>query len=205
MILLTFVVAVVINFIGYIPFGNINLTTVQISVNRGIKQALYFIVAFSIVDIFFTYGLMRFAEWFASHEEWLNLLDWVLIAIFMIMAYISWNAADHPKEVTYRKRDSVKYGIVLGIFNPMQIPFWMIGGTYLISNQWITTEGTGLEFFALGAGVGAFLSLYLFARFARYIQNRFALSARVINRSIAVIFIVLGLIHVIKQVWIATR
>lgn len=203
MILLTFVVAVAINFVGYIPFGNINLTTVQISVNRGIKQALYFIIAFSIVDIFFTYGLMRFAEWFASHEEWLTLLDWVLIVIFLIMAYISWNTGDHPRNVTYRKRDSVKYGIVLGIFNPMQIPFWMIGGTYLITNQWITTEGFGLEFFALGAGIGAFLSLYLFAHFAKYIQNRFALSARVINRSISVIFVVLALIHVIKQAWIA--
>jgi threonine/homoserine/homoserine lactone efflux protein len=198
MIFLTFLVAVVINFVGYIPFGNINLTTIQISVNRGIKQAIYFIASFSIVDVLFTYGLMRFAELFASHEDWLSLLDWILVAVFLIMAYISWNTGEHPKSVAFRRRDSVKYGIALGIFNPMQIPFWMIGGTYLITHNWITTEGWGLEFFALGAGLGAFLCLYLFARFAKYIQAKFALSARVINKSIAIVFLILAVIHIIK-------
>lgn len=202
MFFLTFLVAVVMNFVGYIPFGNINLTTVQISVNRGIKQAVYFITTFSIVDILCTYALMSFAEWFASHADWLNYLDFVLIAIFLIMGFISWNTAEHPKEVEYRRRDSIRYGVILGIFNPMQIPFWMIGGTYLISENWITTEGWGLEIFSVGAGLGAFLSLYLFARFAKYIQEKFALSAKVINKSIACVFFLLALIHIIKLAWI---
>ncbi len=205
MILLTFLVAVVINFVGYIPFGNINLTTVQISVNRGIKQALYFITTFSIVDILFTYTLMRFAAYFSRHEKWLHLLDWVLIVIFLIMGVASWSSGGNPKKLTYRSRDSVKYGLILGVFNPMQIPFWMIGGTYLISHNWITTAGWGLELFSIGAGLGAFSCLYLFARCAKYIQNRFALSARVINKSIAVIFFILAAIHIVKLAWLAGR
>jgi len=202
MIFLTLFVAAVINFVGYIPFGNINLTCVQISVNRGMKQALYFISSFAIVDILFTYILMSFAEWFASHEKWLNFLDWILIVIFISLGFISLNASTHPKDVKFRRRDSVRYGIVLGIFNPMQIPFWMIGGTYLIAHGWITTAGLGIEVFSLGAGLGAFLSLYLFARFAHYIQQRFALSTRIINRSIAIVFFLLAAIHVVKQLWI---
>jgi threonine/homoserine/homoserine lactone efflux protein len=190
------------NFVGYIPLGNINLTSVQISVNRGMKQALYFVTSFSFVDILSTYILMRFAEWFASHEKWLHFLDWVLIVIFLTMAYTSLNAVEHPKEVQYRRRDSVRYGIILGIFNPMQIPFWMIGGTYLISHNWITTKGWGLGIFAVGAGLGAFLCLYLFAKFAKYIQEKFSLSSRIINRSIAVVFFLLALIHIIKQAWL---
>ncbi len=76
----------------------------------------------------------------------------------------------------------------------------MIGGTYLISHNYITTEGLGIEVFALGAGLGAFCSLYLFARFAKYIQNRFSLSNRIINRSIAIVFFALALIYIIKIV-----
>ncbi len=199
---LTFSVAVIINFVGYIPLGNINLTSVQISVNRGMKQALYFITAFSLVEGLFTYVLMRFAEWFASHEKWLNALDWILIVMFLIMGVVVLNMAEHPKNVEYRRRDSVRYGIILGILNPMQIPFWMIGGTYLISNHWITTAGWGLEIFSVGASIGAFICLYLFARFAQYIQDRFALSSRIINRSIGGVFFLLAVIHIVKQAWI---
>lgn len=200
MLLQTFLVAVIINFLGYIPLGNINLTTIQISVNKGLKQALYFIITFAVMDIILTYILMRFAEWFAEHESWWNVLDYLLIMVFLILGTLSWYSSTHTKEVSVRSMDSVRYGIILGIFNPMQIPFWMIGGTYLLSHNWITSDGLGLESFALGAGIGAFSSLFLFARFARYIQARFALSTRVINRSIAIIFYALALIHVVVVV-----
>src|SRR5688572_6957164 len=99
MIFLTFLVAVVINFVGYVPVGNINLTAVQISVNRGLRQALIFVTTFSIVEGFFTYVLMRFAEWFAQHEELLIYLDWILIFVFVILGTLSLRAADHPKEI----------------------------------------------------------------------------------------------------------
>ncbi|WP_423147653.1 lysine transporter LysE [Rubrolithibacter danxiaensis] len=202
MLFLTFFVAIVINFFGYIPLGNINLTTVQIAVNRGVKQALYFITTFSIVEGFCTYVLMRFAEWFASNEKWLYLLDWILIVVFLILGFLSLRASTHPKQVQFRKRDSVRYGIILGIFNPMQIPFWMIGGTYLISHHWITTAGWGLQIFSIGAAIGAFICLYLFVRFARYIQDKFALSNRIINRSIAFVFFLLAALHIIKLIWV---
>ncbi|TKB98550.1 LysE family transporter [Pedobacter cryophilus] len=203
MLLLTFIVAILVNFVGYAPLGNINLTTVQISINKGLKQALIFVTTFSIIEGIFTYVLMRFAEWFASKKDLLHWLDWVIVAVLIIMGIISLNQA--RKEVMptddVRKRDSIKTGIILGVFNPMIIPYWMIGGTYLISHQWITTKGLGLEIFAVGAAIGCFLSLYLFARFAQYIQNRFSFSNKMINKSIAIIFFALASIQIIKETY----
>lgn len=193
MLFTNLLVAIVVNFLGYLPFGNINLTAVQMSVNKGMKQALIFITTFSVFEAFFTYFLMRFAEWFAEKQEYIHWLDWVLIAVFIILGINSWSNAQKEPDATYkhRKRDSVKTGIILGIFNPMQIPYWMIGGTYLIANGWISTEGWGLEVFGVGAAIGAFLALYVFARFACYIQGKFSLSSRIINKSVAVIFFIL--------------
>lgn len=200
MLFINLIVAIVVNFLGYLPFGNINLTAVQISVNKGMKQALVFITTFSIFEAFFTYLLMRFAEWFAEKEELIYWLDWVLVFIFVVLGVNSWsNSKSEFKEPeTHRKRDSIKAGILLGLFNPMQIPFWMIGGTYLISNEWISTQGLGLEVFGLGAALGAFLALYLFAKFARYIQEKFSLSSKVINKSVAIIFFILVTIQLAK-------
>ncbi len=204
MLLLTFLVAIVVNFIGYIPLGNINLTSMQISINKGIKQAIIFITTFSIVEGIFTYVLMRFAEWFATKKEFLHWLGWILVGVFIIMGFLSWiesHKETKRKDDDVRNKDSIRTGILLGVFNPMLIPFWMIGGTYLIAKNWITTEGVGLEIFAFGAAIGSFLCLYLFARFAQYIQNRFAFSNKIINRSIAFVFFALAILQSSKELF----
>ena len=197
---LNFIVAIVVNFLGYLPFGNINLTAVQMSVNRGMKQTLVFITTFSIFEACFTYVLMRFADWFADRKDIIHWLDWILILVFLVLGISSLKNSkkEFKEEDQHRKRDSIKTGILLGLFNPMQIPFWMIGGTYLISNNWVNPDGLGLEIFAVGAAIGAFLALYLFARFARYIKKKFSLSSRVINRSVAAIFFILIVFQLCK-------
>ena len=97
MLLLTFFIGLLINAIGYIPPGNINLSVAQLTVNKGIKQAWYFIIAFSCVEVFFTFGMMRFARWMSSdvslefsvyHINIGTLTDAFMILMFLIMASI---------------------------------------------------------------------------------------------------------------------
>jgi threonine/homoserine/homoserine lactone efflux protein len=203
MLLLTFIVAIVVNFFGYLPLGNINLTTIQISINKGVKQALVFVITFSIIEGIVTYILMNFAAYFAEKQDFLHWLGWLLVLVLLIMGSISLTQAyQKPKEQkAVRKRDSIKTGIILGVFNPMIIPYWAIGGTYLIANNWITTEGIGLELFAIGAAVGCFICLYLFARFAQYIQKKFSFSHKAINLAIAIVFFALAALQAAKELF----
>ncbi|MFC5284932.1 LysE family transporter [Pedobacter alpinus] len=202
MLLLTFFVAIVVNFVGYIPIGNINLTAMQISINKGIKQATIFATSFALVEGLFTYILMRFAEWFVSEKDFLSWLEWIMVGIFLLMgtiAYFQSKKEAKPME-DVKKKDSIRTGIILGVFNPMIIPFWTIGGTYLIANNWITTAGFGLIVFAIGASIGSFACLYLFGRFAMYIQNKFSFSNKVINRSIAIMFFCLAIFQTVRLI-----
>ena len=200
MYLMTFLVGLAVNFAGYIPFGNVNLTVVQLTINRGLKNAMYFIVSFAIVEFFFTYGIMYFADWFASQANLLYWLDWVLIVVFLILGINSWRNTVKEHYVSYSHCESIKYGIILGFFNPMQIPFWMIGGTYLISHNWIAVGNGALAVFSLGSSVGSFLCLLGFARFSKYLHEKFSFSSKLINRSIAVIFFLLAAYHIFKMV-----
>ena len=199
MYLMTFLVGLAVNFAGYIPFGNVNLTVVQLTINRGLKNAMYFIVTFAIVEFFFTYGIMYFADWFASQTNLLYWLDWVLILVFLVLGIKSWRNTVQEHYVSYSHRESIKYGIILGFFNPMQIPFWMIGGTYLISHNWIADGNGALALFSLGSSIGSFLCLLGFARFSKYLHEKFSFSSRLINRSIAIIFFLLAAYHIIKM------
>ena len=202
MIFLTLFLGLIANFIGYVPPGNINLTLVQITVNRGIKEALRFIISFSSAEFFFTYFIMHAAKWLSQQVKLDTVIDWVMVVLFGVLGTITWMHRKKPPETNYSEHESIKYGIVLGFVNPMQVPFWMITGTYLITHQWIPDGKLALVIFSLGAATGAFLALFLYAKFAVYIKSKFALSTRVINTGIALLFFSLAAYHVVKQVYL---
>lgn len=202
MILLTLFIGAIANFIGYIPPGNINLTLAQITINRGMKQAMMFIIAFSCAEFIFTWTIMHAAEWLSAQVKLDTIIDWVMVALFGILGTITWLNRNKRPQKKYKEHDSIKYGIVLGFINPMQIPFWMITGTYLITHHWILSGGVALVVFSLGSAGGAFLALFLYAKFAKYLQSKFELSTKVINTSIAILFFSLAAYHVVKQVYL---
>lgn len=202
MIFLTFFLGLIVNFIGYVPPGNINLTLVQIAINRGIKQAMQFIIAFSCVEFFFTFFIMNAAKWLSAQVHLDTIIDWVMVVLFGTLGVITWMHRKNPPKTNYSQRDSIKYGIILGFVNPMQVPFWMIAGTYLITHQWIISGNFALTIFSLGSAAGAFLCLFLYGKFAQYIQSRFELSNRAINTGIALLFFSFAIYHIAKQVYL---
>jgi threonine/homoserine/homoserine lactone efflux protein len=212
MLFLTLIIGIVLNALGYIPPGNINLTVAQLTINKGLRQALYFILAFSCVEVCFTFGMMRFARWVSSDvniDSSINdvrlgaFVDVFMIMLFIVMGSITWiNRKKVPKtkaEDNRSKKGSVFYGMLLGVLNPVQIPYWLFFGPLVILHGWIRTNYLSLIIFSIGSGIGSALALYGYAHFARYIQEKFELSSHLINRSIAIFLWILALYLIIKQ------
>jgi len=202
MLFLTLFLGIVINMLGYIPPGNINLSVVQITITRGIRQALYFIGAFSFVEVLFTFGVMRFVQWLSSEINLENSIDVVMVVMFGVLGVITWKSRKEMPKEDYSKKDSIKYGLLLGVINPMQIPYWLFVGTYLIEHEWIDIGYLSLSVFSIGSGLGAALALYGFARFAQYIKDKFALSSYIVSKSIALLFFALSAYHICKLTYI---
>ena len=93
MLFLTFLIGIVLNAMGYIPPGNINLTVAQLAINKGMRQVWYFIISFSCVEVFFTFGMMRFARWAMSdinpNEAVSEVRLGTLVDCFMILMFIT--------------------------------------------------------------------------------------------------------------------
>jgi threonine/homoserine/homoserine lactone efflux protein len=201
MLVLTLLLGIVCNAVGYIPPGNINLTAVQITLNKGLKQAYYFIISFSLVEMLFTFVMMRFVEWFSTSLNLDRIIDVAMIIVFLALGVVTWKSRKEMPETDTSNKDSVRYGILLGILNPMQVPYWLFLGTYLISHDFINTGNGSLAIFSIGSGLGAAAVLYGFARFAKYIQDKFTLSSYIVNKSIAMLFFALSAFHLVKVVY----
>jgi threonine/homoserine/homoserine lactone efflux protein len=202
MLFLTFALGLILNAIGYIPPGNINLTLVQITINRGIKQALYFIAAFGFVEVIFTLLMMRFVQWLSLTIELDNIIDVVMIFLFLVLGAYTWKSRKEMPKADYSHKDSIKLGALLGALNPMQVPYWLFVGTYLISHEWIDIGYLSLTVFSIGSGIGAAVTLYGFARFATYIKEKFDLSSYIVNKSIAILFFCLSAFHICKVIYV---
>ncbi len=212
MFVLAIFIGFIINAIGYLPPGNINLSVAQIAINKGKRQAYYFILAFSIVEVFFTFGMMRLARWMSSDLS-LNsivgsiklstLIDLLMFLIFISIGSITWINRDKlPAEKPKRKeskRGSILHGLLLGVVNPVQIPFWIFFGNFVILHNWIETDYLSLTLFSLGSGLGSAAALYAYVHFARYIQEKFALSHAIMNKSIAIFLFVLAAYLILKN------
>lgn len=213
MLIITFLLGLILNAMGYVPPGNINLTLARLTISRGMRQAWSFILTFSIVEVFFTFGMIRLARWLSSDVDidaikvgqfHLNfLIDVFMIVLLLVMATVSWvyrdKAPKHKSEEDSRK-GSVLYGLALGVLNPVQIPFWLFFGNYVILHEWIETDYLSLVIFSLGSGCGSVVALYGYAHFAQYIQEKFTLSSRLINAAIAIFLYCLATYLIIKQV-----
>jgi len=203
MIFLTFFIGLIANFIGYIPPGNINLTVVQLTCSRGMKQVLSFIIAFSCAEFIFTYVIMNGANWLASQVHLETVVDWLMIGLFGILGTVTWiNRKKAPKARKNAKGNSIAYGILLGFVNPVQIPFWLVAGSYVIAHNWIETGWWQLAVFSAGSASGAFLALFGYARSASYMQKKLDLSTRVINTGVAVLLYAFAAYHVGKELYI---
>ncbi len=213
MLVITFLIGVALNAMGYIPPGNINLTLAQLTINRGMRQAWGFILAFSCVEVFFTFGMMRFARWVSSdvdieaikvgNFQLSFLVDVFMVILLALMGTLAWKNRDkvnQPKNAQDSRRGSVLFGVILGVLNPVQIPFWLFFGNYVILHEWIATDYLSLVIFSVGSGVGSMLALYGYAYFAKFIQEKFTLSSRLINKSIAIFLYCLALYLIIKQI-----
>lgn len=203
MIILNFFIGLIANFIGYVPPGNINLSLVQIAINRGMKEALKFTIAFSCVEFFFTLFIMHAADFLAAQVDLDMVIDWVMVVLFSVMGVIAWRHRNTPPQTKkHSNNQSVRYGIIMGIVNPVQIPFWLITGSYLITNQWIETGLVALIIFSVGSAAGAFLCLFIYARSARYVQKKLALSNKTINTGIALLLFGFAGYNIVKQVYL---
>ncbi|WP_461788503.1 LysE family transporter [Pedobacter sp.] len=215
MLALTFIIGLLLNAMGYVPPGNINLTLAQLTINRGMRQAWGFILAFSCIEVFFTFGMMRFARWISSDVDIDTirvgafqlsfLVDIFMVVLLFTMATLAWinrNKSPQPKTATDSRKGSVLYGVILGVLNPVQVPFWLFFGNYVILHEWVNTDYLSLVVFSFGSGFGSMLALYGYAHFAQYIQEKFALSSRLINKCISIFLYCLALYLIIKQVLI---
>ena len=199
--LTNFLLAFGFSFIGSIPPGTINLTVIQLGLESRVRTAIRFSIAASLVEYPYAWIAVKFESVITSTPFILQNIHLIGAIIMIVIGIVNlWPASKTPS-VNKEKFNQSGYrrGLVLGILNPLAIPYWIGITAYLKSQGWIETSSIlPLHLYLLGVVGGALLLLIVFAYLGKKIVSAFTLHP-FIQRIPGITLITLGVYALLRH------
>jgi threonine/homoserine/homoserine lactone efflux protein len=199
----------IVSFIGSIPPASINLITVRIAATKGFREAMWFASGAVVIEFFYSYIAIFFSELLLQNKPLTQFIQIVAIPVFVLLAFLTIRnhtpsenqLNDEELDAANKKGNSFLKGLLMGIVNVLQIPFWMIYGTYFISIGWLAESFDLVTVFVVGICMGTFSLLCIFAYFSKKIFKGKSFNRQLFNKILAGIFLLLAFIQSIKIIF----
>ncbi len=188
-------VAFALGFVGYMPLGNINLTVVQLTINDTRRRWLTFIAFAAFMEFVYCFACLMTLNFLLQQDALVKFLSWLGVLLFVILGVLAllYKETDSPI-----KTNDFKRGVLIALFNPLQIPFWLVWGVYLMRNHILIPETWLIAVFSLVCTIGTVLILYLYAIAGKKIVEKLRVNRIWMNRFIGVLLIVLAILQTVK-------
>ena len=194
-----------ISFLGSLPLGTLNVAAMQISINDGVLQALQFSLGSLFAEMVYVRLSLVAMDWVRKKEFLFKILEWITLAIVIILAISSFHAAMSPAEqenvVLSSPLPKILLGFSLSAVSPAQIPFWFGWSTVLLSKKILLPVNKHYNFYILGIGLGTLIGNCVFIFGGRLVADKLKNSHHIINWVIGGIFLITALI----QIWKMTK
>ena len=166
MIVQVFLISGLISFLGTIPPATINVTVLQLSIKSRIRQAWGLALGATIIDCTYASLSVQVASYLEQHVEFSNYFLLIAAIVLLFLGTISVFSKINTEVKALENQSKVGFvqGLVLGVFNPLAMPFWLGWISILQMNGWVNLEGWNYIGFVLGAFVGEFGLLILIIR-----------------------------------------
>lgn len=148
-----FAIAFAFSFIGSVPPGTINLTVLQLGLEKKFSIAMRFGAAAALIEYPYGWIAVKFAAFILSTPAIVTNFQLITGIVMVTLGAFNLWAASTPSNFSVRFSNSgFRRGLLLGILNPMAIPYWIAMTTYCKSQGWIDLD-TNLELHGYLTGV----------------------------------------------------
>ncbi|MEQ8881565.1 MAG: LysE family transporter [Cyclobacteriaceae bacterium] len=202
--MLVFLIAFIVSYLGSIPPGTINISTMQLAIKGKRRAAAFLSLAASMVEFVYAGITVRF-QLILSDSAWFTDHFYIITAIPMVVLGVAnlWTSSDSRSfsaRVKSTGRSGFKRGLILGLLNPLTLPYWLTVTAYLQTHKLISLEGSLFWHYLAGISVGTFILLlsiiFLGKKFSSIADNQF-----LVHRLPGLIFIGLGTYNII--IWLS--
>lgn len=186
----------VMAFIGVVPPGMLNMTALNIKLNRGKNEAIYFALGAAMIVIPQAYIALGFAKYFVKHPEVIERFKIAgVFILFSLSAYFLRQAKKKVKIQSSRRQGNYFFiGMTLSALNMLAIPYYLLFSSMLEKKDMLIMSQPYISFFVLGASSGTLFLFMMYIIFAGFIEKRVQFIARNIHYILSILFLILGIL-----------
>ncbi|RYY31387.1 MAG: hypothetical protein EOO04_01400 [Chitinophagaceae bacterium] len=166
------------SFIGSLTPGTVNLSVLQSGLDHRPAVAIRMAAAASVVEYFYAWIAVQFELLITSSPTIVTNMQLITAIVMTTLGLLTIRASSAPANTPKSTQPNgfIK-GLILGLLNPLAIPYWTGATAYFKSQGWIDLSTTfGLHSYLLGVSLGVFTLLALVAygarKLARYMLDR---------------------------------
>jgi threonine/homoserine/homoserine lactone efflux protein len=192
-ILSAFLISFGFSFVGSIPPATINLSIIQLGLENKLNIAWRFALAAALVEYPYAWLAVKFESMITSSPVVVENFQLITAIVMTTLGVLNLWSASRPSSFTQKFNDSgFRRGLILGLLNPLAMPFWIGVTAYVESQHWIAlTDGYRLHAYLLGVSMGGFALLILLAYLAKKIISNFEHSVA-LKRIPGLVMVILG-------------
>lgn len=195
-----FLVGMIVSFIGSIPLGSVNLSTLQVTVEKNARAGMAFALGATLIELVYSFIAIRFSGFILENHDVEFYIQLVAIPAFIALSIHSFRKKPGVKNTASAgDKSSFVKGVIIGLVNPLQIPFWVAYGTYLLSQNWIENDSFYLNWFVFGIISGTFLLLTMVVMLSKVLQSRMNFQKINMNKAIGSIFLVMAIWQIVSM------
>jgi threonine/homoserine/homoserine lactone efflux protein len=175
-VLVAFLLAFFFSFVGSIPPATINLTVVQLGLEHKTNIALRLSLAAAIVEYPYAWIAIKFEHLITASPMIEKNFQLTTAIVILVMGVLNLSASSNkPSKLSKKISNSgFRRGLLLGILNPLAIPYWIGMVALLTGQKWLDLSTVmRVQGFLVGVSLGAFILLILLAYLARKIATQF--------------------------------
>ncbi|RYY96472.1 MAG: lysine transporter LysE [Chitinophagaceae bacterium] len=204
-----FITGMFISFLGSLPLGTLNVAATQIAIYKGVAAALWFSSGSLAVEVVYVRLSLVAMDWVRKQKRLFRILEWVTLAIVLILAASSFYAAWHSSQAGFQEPVQPLYlnnplhpfllGVLMSAVNPVQIPFWFGWSTVLFTKKILLPRNDHYNTYIGGIGLGTLFGNFVFVFGGKLLANKIAGNQHVLNWVIGGIFTVTAVIQAYKM------
>jgi threonine/homoserine/homoserine lactone efflux protein len=186
--------AMLVSFLGQLPFGNMNLTATQLAVQEGLKNAWKYSIGIVIIEVVYLRLALTAMDWVVEHQLIFTIMSWLTVVVFLALGILSLIMASRQSKemkglLLNNNMNRFLLGVSVSAINPVQIPFWFIWSTQFFSLGILKTTNTDFNLFTGGAAIGSIAGLAVYVYGGKWVIKKMKASNRQLNIFMAVVFI----------------
>jgi threonine/homoserine/homoserine lactone efflux protein len=162
----TIFIGFIISCLGSLPPGVINLSVLQMSVNKGMMNGAAFSLGAVLIEVLVVLFILKIEKSLNFPKKLKYLADGTKLLLLLVLAIACINTALHSSEkqaILWNDTNihPLFLGMMLRIAIPTLFPFWIGWNTTLRSKKILLTDKQNISY-AIGIGLGTFTAHFVY-------------------------------------------